>query len=186
MKDAMNLRGTFETWHDRIDDRDSLLLTLSKLAAEAFIVVAPMSTDDFKALPQTQREKLGGNPQYCGFEVSIKGLLREYPSRGIHLVCDLSEEYAEKCIRLYHRLRARDQDAKNRCFAITFADDRNTPHLQAADLVAYCSRANHMRSNRPVEPIVEQVIAILGLNRSSTNYFVYRAGGEGLGAGEFE
>jgi hypothetical protein len=69
MKDAMRLGGDFRGWNE--PDRDKLLLDLAALAAESrpvpMLVAAPMSTKEFRTLPQADQERLK-NPVYCGFE----------------------------------------------------------------------------------------------------------------------
>jgi len=104
----------------------------------------------------------------------------------LHIVCDLSEEYSEKCIKLFHKLRARNSLIKARCFGISFADDARHGGLQAADLIAYCSRADHLRATWEPEPIVEELITILATHKSPARWFVWKARAGGIGHGELE
>jgi uncharacterized protein DUF3800 len=131
-------------------------------------------------------EELGNDLQYCGLETCIRGALAHFTDSALHTICDLSEQYAQTCVALFNKLRAKSAECKARCIAITFADDTQTPGLQAADMVAYCARANAVRSTIAVEPIVDKIIALFEDAESERKYFVYRVGGAGLGHGEFE
>lgn len=104
MKEAMHFQGPYLKWKETPDKRDALLRDLAHMIVDAPMlrVATPIVTAEFKALPQTEREKLGGDPQYGAFEACILGTL--YPRRDtdVHLVFDLSEQYSEKCVSLFH------------------------------------------------------------------------------------
>jgi len=189
MKEAMHFRGTYEKWKDRIADRDSLLRALARLVIDSklMIVATPMTSSDFKALPPAQQKKFGGDLQYCGFEACVSVMLHALPGASLHILCDLSEEYSEKCVRLFHKLRNKDALAKKSCYALTFADDERLPGLQAADMIAYCARAEHLRASKQPEPIIDELISILGLSADQISAsFSYRTDEDGLGHGFLE
>ena len=186
MKDALRLEGPFIGWDNRIAERDELFRRLTNLTKEVFRIAAPMSSSAFKTLTDTQQRKLGNDLQYCGFEVALRGILNSFPNAFLHVVCDLSEQYSEKCIRLYNQLRKDDPNFKEKCVAITFADDTRHIPLQAADLVAYCARADKLRDSIELFPIMREMIEILGAHGVETHYYAYRADGSGLGSAELE
>jgi hypothetical protein len=134
------------------------------------------------AMPHTLRERFWHDVQYCGFEACISGALHQSANAVLHVTCDLSEEYARNCVTLFNKLRARDVMIKARCFALTFAEDERHAGLQAADMIAYCSRAEH--TEREPQPIVQQIIEILRTKDRKVGALVYRADGDGPGSGE--
>jgi hypothetical protein len=156
MKDAIHFQGPYEAWKDNPTKRDDVLRQLAQLLADSdlFMVSSPMTSAEFKSLPQETRKKLWNDPQYCGFEACLMGVLAQRNDSVMHVACDLSEEYSEKCITLFNKLRKRNQIIKARCFAITFADDKRSSGLQAADMIAYCSRADHQRILGKLSPLL--------------------------------
>ena len=132
MKDALRLEGPFLGWEGRIEERNEILRSFARLVSEVPRFSAPIPVVEFRRLIASQREKLWKDPQYCGFEVAVKGVLGSYPNNTLHMVCDLSEQYSEKCVTLYNNLRRNDPEVKARCVALTFADDKAYPSLQAA------------------------------------------------------
>ncbi len=187
MKDAIRYDGNFQSWMDRPDERNALLRKLAEIinSFEFASIVLPMTSSEFRALPEADRKRLK-NVQYCGFEGAAKGILSVFPpTTPMHMVCDLSEEYAPECVRLFNILRANDEDFKRRCFAISFADDSRTPPLQAADMLAYCSRFRHNETLKR-DPIVDEVAAILATRAATTKYYVFKAGISKPGSGYFE
>jgi hypothetical protein len=188
MKDAIHFRGPFEDWGRDIKRRDTLLFDLAQLLSDAPImrVASPMTTAEFRALPETQRKRFGNDIVYCGFEACIQGMLNQGTNLALHIACDLSEEYAKKCLTLFNKLRARNEVIKSRCFAITFADDTQHLGLQAADMVAFCARAEKLAPTKPQESIIERIIDLFRSQRTEVGTFLYRADGPGLGYGELE
>jgi hypothetical protein len=188
MKDAMHFRGPYLGWKDNPSKRDDVLRGLARFLADSrlFMIATPMTTAEFKGLPQAQREKFWNDVEYAGLEACIIGVLSQSPRIFVNAICDLSEEYSEKCIKLFHKLRARDEVIKTRCVAITFADDKRTSGLQAADMIAYCSRANHQRSKIPPDPLIDELVSILASHGTSEDLFAWKADGKGLAHGEIE
>src|ERR1035437_1760672 len=185
MKDAMHFHGPYSRWDGNETKRDAVLRDLTAMIAdsELLMISSPMTSAQFKALPPEQRRRLWNDPQYCGFEACIAGILKDSQDTALHVVCDLSEQYSEKCITLFNKLRSRNRVVKERCFGISFADDEHHAGLQAADLIAYCARADHQRAARPPEPIVDALISTLTSHGGEGGWFVYRADGAGIGHG---
>jgi hypothetical protein len=188
MKDAMRFEGPYSGWKDNILKRDQLLTDLAKLLlkSELVMISAPMATAEFKALPAQEQESLWNDVEYCGFEACTTGILEMAPNLALHVICDLSEQYAPTCVDLFNKLRTRNEHVKAQCFAITFADDKRHAGLQAADMIAYCSRADYLRSARTPDPIVQDLLDILSVRGNSTHWFVWKAGGKGIGHGQTE
>jgi hypothetical protein len=68
------------------------------------------------------------------------------PRDNVMLICDDSEEYSSECLRAYRRLKQLEPLISKRVPCITFADDQYYAPLQAADMYAYCVRAQHVGS----------------------------------------
>ncbi len=188
MKDAMHARGPYIGWKNFTGKRDAILRDFARMIVESRMLMmsSPMTSSEFKTLPALQRQKLGNDIYYCGFEAVVMGTLHHAPNLVLHVICDLSEEYSEKCIKLFNKLRQKNESVKARCFGISFADDERHSGLQAADMIAYCSRADSLRFLRPPEPIVEEIIAILSEGGTELDSYLFRADSDGLGHGELE
>jgi len=183
MQDAVDFRGQFAGWRDhRHTQRDALLLRLAETieSFELASVFLPISLVEFKDLSEND-QKHWKSLSRCGFVGVIKCLLTLFPSTvAFHMIYDLSEDYSAKCVRLFNLLRVRDQDIRRRCWAITFADDERTPPLQAADMLAYCSRAARA-GFVGYDSIVAQVTEVLMRRVHITEWFEFKGGGARLG-----
>ena len=109
MKEALHFKGQFSSWNKDVKRRDALLTDLAGLIHNAPLVRAfsVMTTGEFKALPERDKLRLGGDLHYVGFESCVRGILNEDPSMRLHIACDLSEEYSVKILKLFHKLRLR-------------------------------------------------------------------------------
>jgi len=100
-----------------------------------------MDSVKFCQQPQKEQERLR-DVVYCAFEGLIRAIASDYqqnPDAKFQLVYDLSEEYSERCLKLFLRLRS--QAVYKQFFPVlTFADDQEFPPLQVADMLAYCRR----------------------------------------------
>lgn len=188
MKEAIHFHGPYEGWKNNAARRNEVLRGLAKMVADSalLMIATPMTADEFKKLPQLRREQFWNDLEYAGLEACTMAVISQRPNIFVNTVCDLSTDYSEKCVKLYHKLRGRNDAIKSRCIAITFADDERTSGLQAADMIAYCARADHQRQSKPPKPIVEELIKILGTHGTRADWFVWKAEGEGLGHGEIE
>ena len=139
MKEAIHFRGPFSDWRDEPEStlkRDKLLRDLAGIVSDKPVCFAcAHSAADFKTLPQEQRKRLGNDIHYTAFEGCFQAIAGLFPHAALHIICDLSEEYAEGCVRLFHKLRNKNASAKMRCVGISFFDDSRFAGLQAADLV---------------------------------------------------
>jgi Protein of unknown function (DUF3800) len=189
MKDAVHCKGPYEKfWKVAEDKRDAILIDLATMLvdASAIRIVSSMLTSTFNAFNQQFREKMGNDPVYAGFESSLMGILHSSPTIEVHVVYDLSEEYSEKAIKLFHKLRRNKADFKERCNGISFADDELHAGLQAADMIAFCARAQTERHKKQPRPIVDRLIGILKTEDSVEMTTLYKIAGEGLGDAELK
>ncbi len=187
MKEAIHFKGPYLKWKNCPEKRDSLVLDLVDLLAESSTIriSAAISTDEFKNLSHSFREKMRFDPQFGMFEAVVLGALQGsvHPQAkvSLHIVCDLSEDFSEKCVSLFHLLRKNHAEVKDRCVAIGFADDEVHVGLQAADMVSYCARAHVARNVVPLDPLVEQIIARFAAQDRTDSSVFYRINGNGLG-----
>ena len=188
MKDAMRCGNAFRGWKGREAERNALLCDLAGFAAQSrptpMLVAAPMSTKEFRQMSQQDQQRLK-NPVYCGFEGCVRAAVDSIPHNEAHslqIACDLSEEYSVEVLRLFHKLRNRDEEVKRRCHAVVFGDDRYIPILQLADMYSYVCRAFH--AGNPPDVILD-IIEILTGHRTmvANNRMIYSAGEIDLGSG---
>jgi hypothetical protein len=186
MKEAMGFRGQFGGW--KANDRDALLETLTSLVQErcVFHTHSSMTTESFRALHQTQQQRLKGIV-YAGFETLIRFIADEAVARNqshrFQLVCDLSEEYAEKTLKLFQKLRM--QTIYKRFFpSLAFAADEEFPQLQAADLIAFC-RKEELLNSSPVG-IVGKMLDTLGAGGPPKESALLYGPAAGIGEGTLE
>jgi hypothetical protein len=187
MKEAFNFKGEFKGWRNRVAERDRLLVHLAATAHPliAFYLSAPMVSRDFWSLPDKERAKLR-DPQYCGFEGCVRYTLDgiKDPRIGVHIYCDSSDAYARQCLELYIKLRRENLDVRERCIAITFAEDEHFPPLQMADMLAYCVR--HSQPDSTPEPVIKTLNEIFEKDGIGISGMTYKSDGPGLGRGRIE
>jgi Protein of unknown function (DUF3800) len=188
MKDAMRFGGEFRGWKNHGSDRDALLETLGKLLHDrGSQVVFTMDTKKFKLLDQNTQGLLK-NPVYAGFDGLLKVIMstavhHKTPEHRFHLVYDLSEEYSTECLRLFNKMRMRQPSVKTFFPSIAFADDREFPPLQAADMVAYCAREEFLQGVGCCTGIVGKLLDISGSSTAIQKTVVHKQGrplGEGM------
>lgn len=185
MTDALRFQNEFDGWKkDRRAERDELLRKLVEMARThvAMFIATPMACSDFKDLPESHRAQLK-NPQYCGFEACVKILSTTAAKLGhrLQLYCDSSEEYSATCLSLYNKLRLQNQQVKDACVAITFADDKHSPVLQLADVFASCARQDSTRQTVRPDPVIDVLLEIFKRDEAIGGFVNYKPG-TGLGA----
>jgi len=184
MSEAMNSRGEFRTWKDRTKDRDELLESLAALSHpySCWYTNSTLDAAKFAKYPEALRKKLRGIA-YAGFEALIKGIA-EHPAiphdAHFHLVCDLSETYSLKCLKLFHRLRMMHSVYRLMFTALSFADDHDYPPLQIADMLAYCFRQEYLGTPAP---IIIRLLSIFRREKRLPKRELEYANGSGLGNG---
>jgi len=192
MKDAMHFEGPYRDWKRYPEKRDALLSDLADLLYSSPImrVSSPILTESFRELPHAFRAKLGNDPVYAGFESCVEGAL-QLPTEGdvqlnIHIFYDLAEEYSEKCVKLFHKLRKNKLHVKTHCVGISFVDDKVYAPVQAADMVAYCSRAYARRDAISLPPIIENISERLASQCRTEKTVLYRIEDGGISHGNIE
>ena len=175
MKNALYFTGEFESWRGDELRRDALLHDLCQLILEQPLlrIVAIVKSSDFKRLPEVEQKRLGNDPIYAAFEGMVVQILASAPDATLHICYDLSEEYSEKCVKLFHKLRVLVPLAKDRCAAIAFADDTLHAGIQAADMMASCLRSEHTPSESPAEIVLKLAERFRTQGRRVYNQFVY-------------
>jgi len=186
MKEALNFHGPFESWRPITSEleqkRDTLLWDLAEIIASAPMnrIAVTVTSEKFKQLTGAQRKKLGNDPWYAAFEACIIGCLNGN-RYNVAIHADLSEEYSEKCVKLFNLLRARRPDLRDAIFAITFMDDTAMPLVQMADMVSYCGRADATQTKPNRNPIVDRIINLFHSQDSEHARPFYWESGNGLG-----
>lgn len=159
MKDAINFTGNFLGWQDRVEERDTLLKDLATIARSLVSIIAgtATSTEEFRQQRPQKRSALMNDPVYACIEGCIRTIVETSSKEPIQLCIDNSEEYAVKCLQLYHKLRKHYPAFRQRCDLIAFGEDERLPGLQVADMIAYCERS---RLFAPVY-IIDEILRIL-------------------------
>ena len=191
MKEAMHFHGPYAKWKSSPEKRDSVIRDLTTLIMDATMlrVSSPLdrsTSDAFKALPQQVRKSLGNEPYYAAFESCILGALHSRTDTLLHIVCDLSVEYSEKCVTTFHKIRSARPDVKERCVGLAFADDERHVGLQIADLIAYCARADALRGTKQPAPLVQEIIHRFATQDATEHSVIYHSQGKGIGDATFE
>jgi hypothetical protein len=193
MKDAVNYHGCFAHLKNSPEVRDRVLRDLALMFVEARSTMLMVRSsleratlEGFHALPKKDQDKFGGNPYYAAFESCILGALDSRSDILLHTVCDLAEEYSEKCVKAFHKMRKRNSVVKNRAVGLAFSDDTWAPPLQLADMLAFCARAEalKMAGTKEPQPIVSELIEILQPPDAEEHHVLYRLQGELGGSGE--
>jgi hypothetical protein len=188
MQEAMRCGDQFRVFRGRETGRDNLLRELAAIAATSnpkpLLIAAPMSTTEFRALPQLDQERLK-NPVYCGFEACVREMVKSIPRTEAHslqIAVDLAENYSPEILKLFIKLRKENNEIKQRCHVIFFGDDRFIPILQIADMYAYCCRAYSAGNPHPV--ILDLIEILTGSRTMEANAkMVYTSGNMDLGSG---
>jgi hypothetical protein len=191
MKDAINFTGPFYAWRadsGKEQRRDVLLNELASMicAAPALQISACMRSAQFRQLSQEQRKLFRNDLHYAVFESCVIGAvvhLSEWPPT-VMVACDLSEQYSEECVKLFHLLRKTKDAVKRRCSGITFADDEKVPALQMADMLSYCMRVSEMGTAAQPHPVVSRLIEKFAPEDRKQGMILYRTNGTGLGDAE--
>lgn len=126
---------------DRIDDlkpfADCIRNHLELGVATVFEV------EGYKSFTEMAKKALGGsdNPFYTQF-LSTMQIVAGYVTTGepITLMCDEDESTAWWCYKLYSRVKKLDRGIGRKLAAISFANDRHFPALQAADMLSFLCR----------------------------------------------
>lgn len=96
-----------------------------------------IDVQEFRRVPEQYRRIWTDDPCYTAFARTVLEIVESSPSDGIiSLYCDDEEKTAWPFYELYRRIKNQYPDARDKLRGITFADDRLSFALQAADLVS--------------------------------------------------
>lgn len=112
-----------------------------------FGVVVAVDVEGYATFGSEAKRKLGSNdPHYLAFMQGLVAVVKQIRSHDkVAFICDDSEETAWNCYKLYRKLRKYDDQVRDATIAITFADDKLFPALQAADLLSSLVRLEAYR-----------------------------------------
>lgn len=179
MTQALRREDQFKGWSE--DERDKLLIDLAEIIQPLALGIGGWRTSQsFISLPSHKKRDLK-SLSYCAFEACAKSVLKCTKDTFL-LYCDDSTEYSTTVLGLYHRMKEKNQDFKNQCMSITFAEDDKFLPLQAADMLAYCLRSHFSNENNP---LIEKLVSIFrraGKRDLKLEYSV----GDALGDGKLE
>jgi hypothetical protein len=105
---------------------------------------AGVDAQQWRALPRAKRDKFGSAQEFVmqrvfrliADETEAAGLLQPF-----NLVFDQDEQFSKPRLSRYYDVKKIDPVAKQRASVISFADAKTCLSLQAADLLAYLTRA---------------------------------------------
>lgn len=148
-KEAFGLRGEFKGWSQ--SDRDRRLLKLAKLIGRyspkgiAFVI----QSQDFNQVVKTAPSSPFQNPDFMAYFLSLATILPmvqcRFPSQKLEIIFDSGLVRPRQAAEAYEQLLAKAPGlaALLASREPRFEDDEQFPPLQAADLLAYCVRAEH-------------------------------------------
>jgi Protein of unknown function (DUF3800) len=128
-----------------IDQRTDLLIPFADCINKHLEVglIQAWSVQGYNALSFNARRSLGGSadPYFIAF---VRGLAAIVDFIGeddrIQIICDDDINTAWDCYNHYRALGKADPDIPKKAVAISFANDKHFPALQAADMVAFLAR----------------------------------------------
>jgi hypothetical protein len=149
------MRGEFKNWTST--RRDGLVQSFTRLIHNHALAgfSASVSIQDFKTFPSNIQQNYNNDPHYMVFETCILGILGILGKfENFTLVCDDHERYAIECYKLLNKMKLRHVGLRKKLASICFADDKQHPPLQAADLWAYLNRQEmERRLNSKDDPV---------------------------------
>jgi hypothetical protein len=131
--------------HQTVEERTELLLPFADCINKHFEVgfIQAWSLKGFNSIPNEARKHLGGSsdPYFLAF---VRGLQEVSHSMGeddrISLICDDDVDTALDCYTHYRKVGQADHTIAKKTVAISFANDKHFPALQAADMAAFLTK----------------------------------------------
>jgi len=126
-----------------VENRIASLVPFINCIRKHLMVITGLAIDvrAYAALPSHYRQAMGDNPCFTAFTRALLSVLEvAHAEDKISLICDDEEETAWPMYQLFRRVKILYPDAHNKLRAITFADDRWSFGLQAADMVVSLTR----------------------------------------------
>jgi hypothetical protein len=145
MKEALNADRPLSTKTPAtgVDNRIAVLLPFIDCIRKHLMVITAIAIDvrAYAAMPSHYHQAMGDNPFFTAFTRSLLAVLEATDAEDkISLICDDEEEAAWPMYQLFRKVKIMYPDAREKLRAITFADDRWSFGLQAADLVVSLAR----------------------------------------------
>jgi len=145
MKEALNWNRPLSTKTPAIgvESRIAALMPFIDGIRKNLMVITALAIDAraYAALPSHYHQTMSENPCFTAFARSLLAVLEVTDTEDkISLICDDEEEAAWPKYQLYRRVKLLYPDAHEKLRAITFADDKWSFGLQAADLVVSLMR----------------------------------------------
>lgn len=115
-----------------------------------------IDVEGYRRISPAARKRIGNSddPFYLAFSSGVMEAVRYVGNDDkVSIVCDDDEETALNCFRFYRRIRivyhTEKVDARRKLCSIAFADDKEFPALQAADMISALVRLEaHRRFER--------------------------------------
>jgi hypothetical protein len=126
-----------------LESRIASLMPFIDCIRKHLMVITALAIDvrAYAALPSHYRQAMGDNPFFTAFTRSVLAVLEVTDTEDkISLICDDEEETAWPMYQLFRKVKILYPDAREKLRAITFADDRWSFGLQAADLIVSLTR----------------------------------------------
>ena len=150
MKNALNHKrpiGTREPGRGSAN-RSAALMNFAGCIRDHIELVVGIAIDvkAFSGLPSEAKRLLGNDPHFLAFTRAIHEMVKFVPGdTRISVICDDEEFFADKCLRLYRRLKMTHGETGKRLVSICFADDRAYSAIQAADMISSLLRFEAQR-----------------------------------------
>lgn len=126
-----------------VENRIASLVPFIDCIRKHLMVITGLAIDAraYAAMPSHYLQAMGDNPCFTAFTRTLLAVLEITDTQDkISLICDDEEEAAGPMYQLYRKVKILYPDAREKLRAITFADDRWSFGLQAADLVVSLTR----------------------------------------------
>ena len=147
-----------------IENRIAALLPFMDCIRRHLMVITSLAIDvkAFRALPSHYFQMMGDDPNFTAFTRTLLAVLEITQNDDkISLICDDEEEAAWPIYQMYRRIKIVYPDAHEKLKAITFADDRWSFGLQAADMVISLTRREAGKRFYGEEMITDKLFSVM-------------------------
>lgn len=138
--------------------------------------IQALDIDGFNSLSRNAKYKIGNpdDPYYIAFMRGGLEVIKEFQDEKISIICDDDRETAWDCYRHYRGICHARKDFRDAVVALTYADDRYFPALQAADMLAFLGRLEAKRmfygDRYNFKPLFDYVTKERGVNHTKWRY----------------
>jgi hypothetical protein len=157
-----------------IEDRIEALKPFAACIGEnlEFALAIAVNVEAFKRTKEHVKKQISGgeDPFYCAFLRIVIAAINKANGAHLSLVCDDDHETAKNCLSIYRRIKNLDEPWRDKLSAITFADDKVFPALQAADMVSGLFRLEggmrFLGEKYSYRPLIEYMVEDRGVMRT--------------------